>query len=107
MRVCVCVCVCGSPALSRTSDLLGLNSEQLAEVLTHRSMILRGEEISTPLTVEQVGTRRRGRHVWVVVVYVLFSRFCGIVATREKKHPTFLSCRIRYNAKVNVGHFGY
>ncbi|GLD50671.1 unconventional myosin-X-like protein, partial [Lates japonicus] len=40
-------------ALSRTSDLLGLNSDQLAEVLTHRSMILRGEEISTPLTVEQ------------------------------------------------------
>uniref|UniRef100_A0A8C5GV94 Myosin X n=1 Tax=Gouania willdenowi TaxID=441366 RepID=A0A8C5GV94_GOUWI len=40
-------------ALTRTSDLLGLNSEQLAEVLTHRSMILRGEEISTPLTVEQ------------------------------------------------------
>ncbi|XP_054603001.2 unconventional myosin-X isoform X2 [Nothobranchius furzeri] len=40
-------------ALSWTSELLGLNSEQLAEVLTHRSMILRGEEISTPLTVEQ------------------------------------------------------
>ncbi|MEQ2183129.1 hypothetical protein GOODEAATRI_029413, partial [Goodea atripinnis] len=37
-----------------TSELLGLNSDQLAEVLTHRSMILRGEEISTPLTVEQV-----------------------------------------------------
>ncbi|XP_041659082.1 unconventional myosin-X isoform X3 [Cheilinus undulatus] len=42
-----------SAALSRVSDLLGLNSDQLAEVLTHRSMILRGEEISTPLTVEQ------------------------------------------------------
>uniref|UniRef100_A0A8C2ZX11 Myosin X n=1 Tax=Cyclopterus lumpus TaxID=8103 RepID=A0A8C2ZX11_CYCLU len=42
-----------SAALSRTSDLLGLNPDQLAEVLTHRSMILRGEEISTPLTVEQ------------------------------------------------------
>ncbi|XP_031147966.1 unconventional myosin-X isoform X1 [Sander lucioperca] len=42
-----------SAALSRTSDLLGLNPDQLAEVLTHRSMILRGEEICTPLTVEQ------------------------------------------------------
>lgn len=41
-------------ALSWTSELLGLNSDQVAEVLTHRSMILRGEEISTPLTVEQV-----------------------------------------------------
>ncbi|XP_072297879.1 unconventional myosin-X [Eucyclogobius newberryi] len=40
-------------ALSRTADLLGLNSDQLSEVLTHRSMILRGEEICTPLTVEQ------------------------------------------------------
>uniref|UniRef100_A0A3B5ANI8 Myosin X n=1 Tax=Stegastes partitus TaxID=144197 RepID=A0A3B5ANI8_9TELE len=45
--------VSSKSALSRTSELLGLNSEQLAEVLTHRSMILRGEEISTPLTVEQ------------------------------------------------------
>ncbi|KAM3604889.1 uncharacterized protein V6R79_017518 [Siganus canaliculatus] len=45
--------VSSKSALSRTSDLLGLNSDQLAEVLTHRSMILRGEEISTPLTVEQ------------------------------------------------------
>ena len=57
VSACVCVCVCvWSPALSRTSDLLGLNPEQLSEVLTHRSMILRGEEICTPLTVEQVGT---------------------------------------------------
>ncbi|KAG7218961.1 hypothetical protein INR49_005539 [Caranx melampygus] len=45
--------VSSKSALSRAADLLGLNSEQLAEVLTHRSMILRGEEISTPLTVEQ------------------------------------------------------
>ncbi|XP_007577183.1 unconventional myosin-X [Poecilia formosa] len=45
--------VASKSALSWTSELLGLNSEQLAEVLTHRSMILRGEEISTPLTVEQ------------------------------------------------------
>uniref|UniRef100_A0AAQ5Y5Y1 Myosin X n=1 Tax=Amphiprion ocellaris TaxID=80972 RepID=A0AAQ5Y5Y1_AMPOC len=45
--------VSSKSALNRTSELLGLNSEQLSEVLTHRSMILRGEEISTPLTVEQ------------------------------------------------------
>ncbi|XP_071348791.1 unconventional myosin-X [Trachinotus anak] len=45
--------VSSKSALCRTSDLLGLNSDQLAEVLTHRSMILRGEQISTPLTVEQ------------------------------------------------------
>ncbi|OCT74399.1 unconventional myosin-X [Xenopus laevis] len=40
-------------ALGRSSELLGLDSEQMAEALTQRSMILRGEEISTPLTVEQ------------------------------------------------------
>uniref|UniRef100_A0A671NS70 Unconventional myosin-X-like n=1 Tax=Sinocyclocheilus anshuiensis TaxID=1608454 RepID=A0A671NS70_9TELE len=37
-----------------SSDLLGLDSFQLSEVLTQRSMILRGEEICSPLTVEQV-----------------------------------------------------
>uniref|UniRef100_A0AAQ5Y551 Myosin X, like 3 n=1 Tax=Amphiprion ocellaris TaxID=80972 RepID=A0AAQ5Y551_AMPOC len=34
-------------------SLLGLDSFQLSEVLTQRSMILRGEEICSPLTVEQ------------------------------------------------------
>ncbi|XP_069814245.1 unconventional myosin-X [Dendropsophus ebraccatus] len=40
-------------ALGRTADLLGLDPEQLTEALTHRSMILRGEEISTPLSIQQ------------------------------------------------------
>jgi len=40
--------------VSVVSDLLGLDSFQLSEVLTQRSMILRGEEICSPLTVEQV-----------------------------------------------------
>uniref|UniRef100_A0A672T669 Unconventional myosin-X-like n=1 Tax=Sinocyclocheilus grahami TaxID=75366 RepID=A0A672T669_SINGR len=35
------------------SELMGLDSFQLSEVLTQRSMILRGEEICSPLTVEQ------------------------------------------------------
>uniref|UniRef100_A0A8C4WUF6 Unconventional myosin-X-like n=1 Tax=Gopherus evgoodei TaxID=1825980 RepID=A0A8C4WUF6_9SAUR len=39
--------------LNNASDLLGLDAFQLSEVLTQRSMILRGEEISSPLTVEQ------------------------------------------------------
>ncbi|KAK6315512.1 hypothetical protein J4Q44_G00150410 [Coregonus suidteri] len=44
--------------VSNVSDLLGLDSFQLSEVLTQRSMILRGEEICSPLTVEQaVGSR--------------------------------------------------
>ncbi|XP_056599629.1 unconventional myosin-X [Triplophysa dalaica] len=45
--------VCSKTAISKAADLLGLDCAQLAEVLTHKSMILRGEEISTPLTVEQ------------------------------------------------------
>ncbi|XP_069476602.1 unconventional myosin-X [Ambystoma mexicanum] len=45
--------VSSKTALGRTADLLGLDSEQLTEVLTHKSMILRGEEISTPLSIEQ------------------------------------------------------
>ncbi|KAA8588217.1 hypothetical protein FQN60_001411, partial [Etheostoma spectabile] len=40
--------------VSNVSELLGLDSFQLSEVLTQRSMILRGEEICSPLTVEQV-----------------------------------------------------
>uniref|UniRef100_A0A8V5G6P6 Uncharacterized protein n=1 Tax=Melopsittacus undulatus TaxID=13146 RepID=A0A8V5G6P6_MELUD len=39
-------------------DLLGLDVFQLSEVLTQRSMILRGEEISSPLTVEQAADSR-------------------------------------------------
>lgn len=42
--------------VSNVSELLGLDSFQLSEVLTQRSMILRGEEICSPLTVEQVTT---------------------------------------------------
>uniref|UniRef100_A0A674GDM1 Myosin X n=1 Tax=Taeniopygia guttata TaxID=59729 RepID=A0A674GDM1_TAEGU len=40
------------------NDLLGLDPFQLSEVLTQRSMILRGEEISSPLTVEQAADSR-------------------------------------------------
>lgn len=45
--------VSSKTALGRTVDLLGLDADQLTEVLTHKSMILRGEEISTPLSIEQ------------------------------------------------------
>ncbi|XP_028291759.1 unconventional myosin-X isoform X2 [Gouania willdenowi] len=39
--------------VGNVSELLGLDCFQLSEVLTQRSMILRGEEICSPLTVEQ------------------------------------------------------
>ncbi|XP_010113922.1 PREDICTED: unconventional myosin-X-like, partial [Chlamydotis macqueenii] len=40
-------------ALGRSAELLGLDSTQLTEALTQRSMILRGEEILTPLSIQQ------------------------------------------------------
>ncbi|ETE69173.1 Myosin-X, partial [Ophiophagus hannah] len=40
-------------ALTRSAELLGLDSTQLTEALTQRSMILRGEEILTPLNIQQ------------------------------------------------------
>lgn len=40
--------------VSNASELLGLDAFQLSEVLTQRSIILRGEEICSPLTIEQV-----------------------------------------------------
>ncbi|KAG7275708.1 LOW QUALITY PROTEIN: hypothetical protein CRUP_011335 [Coryphaenoides rupestris] len=44
----------GPGVVNNVSELLGLDSFQLSEVLTQRSMILRGEEICSPLTVEQL-----------------------------------------------------
>uniref|UniRef100_A0A3Q2P7Q5 Myosin X, like 1 n=1 Tax=Fundulus heteroclitus TaxID=8078 RepID=A0A3Q2P7Q5_FUNHE len=38
---------------NNASELLGLDAFQLSEVLTQRSIILRGEEICSPLTIEQ------------------------------------------------------
>ena len=66
MNAYVCVCVCNPslplPVLSTVSELLGLDSLQLSEVLTQSSMILRGEEICSPLTIEQVTHTRMHTH---------------------------------------------
>uniref|UniRef100_A0A2K5Z7E7 Myosin X n=1 Tax=Mandrillus leucophaeus TaxID=9568 RepID=A0A2K5Z7E7_MANLE len=40
-------------ALGRSAELLGLDPTQLTDALTQRSMFLRGEEILTPLNVQQ------------------------------------------------------
>ncbi|XP_069792176.1 unconventional myosin-X-like isoform X2 [Narcine bancroftii] len=50
--------IANKEVLTCLSELLGLDAAHLAEVLTHRSMILRGEEISTPLTTEQAADSR-------------------------------------------------
>uniref|UniRef100_A0A8D0R9A8 Unconventional myosin-X n=1 Tax=Sus scrofa TaxID=9823 RepID=A0A8D0R9A8_PIG len=45
-------------ALGRSAELLGLDPAQLTDALTQRSMFLRGEEILTPLSVQQAGDSR-------------------------------------------------
>ena len=47
-----------SIVLENTANLLQLDSYQLNDTLTQKSMILRGEEILSPLTVEQAETSR-------------------------------------------------
>uniref|UniRef100_A0A673NIR9 Unconventional myosin-X-like n=1 Tax=Sinocyclocheilus rhinocerous TaxID=307959 RepID=A0A673NIR9_9TELE len=59
-----------------SSDLLGLDSFQLSEVLTQRSMILRGEEICSPLTVEQAIDSRDS------VAMALYSQCFSWIITR-------------------------
>uniref|UniRef100_A0A672T755 Unconventional myosin-X-like n=1 Tax=Sinocyclocheilus grahami TaxID=75366 RepID=A0A672T755_SINGR len=66
--------------VSVVSDLLGLDSFQLSEVLTQRSMILRGEEICSPLTVEQAIDSRDS------VAMALYSQcFSWIIARINQK----------------------
>ncbi|XP_050975238.1 unconventional myosin-X [Labeo rohita] len=62
--------------VSVVSDLLGLDSFQLSEVLTQRSMILRGEEICSPLTVEQAIDSRDS------VAMALYSQCFSWIITR-------------------------
>lgn len=52
--------------VSNASELLGLDAFQLSEVLTQRSIILRGEEICSPLTIEQV------KHTHIFILPLLF-----------------------------------
>jgi myosin X len=50
--------VADKTAVDTCSDLLGLETDRLAASLTQRVMVLRGEEITSPLTVEQAGDSR-------------------------------------------------
>ena len=64
MQVCIvhghlvttlCVCVCVLVVVECVANLLKLDVYQLSDALTQRFMVLRGEQITTPLTLEQVG----------------------------------------------------
>ena len=47
--------------LQKAASLLGLDAFRLGDALTQKFMKLRGEEITTPLTIEQVKKKHRGQ----------------------------------------------
>ncbi|XP_019378232.1 PREDICTED: unconventional myosin-X-like [Gavialis gangeticus] len=78
--------------LNIASDLLGLDAFQLSEVLTQRSMILRGEEISSPLTVEQAADSRDS--LSMALYSQCFSWLIGKINTKIKGKENFKSVGI-------------
>uniref|UniRef100_A0A7M4FPW2 Unconventional myosin-X-like n=1 Tax=Crocodylus porosus TaxID=8502 RepID=A0A7M4FPW2_CROPO len=78
--------------LNIASDLLGLDAFQLSEVLTQRSMILRGEEISSPLTVEQAADSRDS--LSMALYSQCFSWLIGKINTKVKGKENFKSVGI-------------
>ncbi|XP_066511803.1 unconventional myosin-X-like [Hoplias malabaricus] len=84
--------VSSKTALSCAAELLGLDCTQLAEVLTHRSMILRGEEISTPLTVEQAVDSRDS--MAMALYSQCFTWIIGKLNKRIHGHDNFHSISI-------------
>ena len=49
--------------LDITAGLLSLDPFRLGDALTQKYMVLRGEEITTPLTVQQVSCKEHALHV--------------------------------------------
>ncbi|XP_042302396.1 unconventional myosin-X-like isoform X1 [Sceloporus undulatus] len=78
--------------LNNVSELLGLDTFQLSEVLTQRSMFLRGEEISSPLTVEQAADSRDS--LAMALYSQCFSWIIGRINSKIKGKENFKSVGI-------------
>ncbi|XP_013912288.1 PREDICTED: unconventional myosin-X-like [Thamnophis sirtalis] len=78
--------------LHNVSELLGLDTFQLSEVLTQRSMFLRGEEISSPLTVEQATDSRDS--LAMALYSRCFSWIIGKINSKIKGKENFKSVGI-------------
>ncbi|KAJ6665504.1 hypothetical protein lerEdw1_003345 [Lerista edwardsae] len=78
--------------LNNVSELLGLDAFQLSEVLTQRSMFLRGEEISSPLTVEQAADSRDS--LAMALYSQCFSWIIGKINSKIKGKENFKSVGI-------------
>ncbi|XP_039210307.1 unconventional myosin-X-like isoform X1 [Crotalus tigris] len=78
--------------LHNVSELLGLDTFQLSEVLTQRSMFLRGEEISSPLTVEQATDSRDS--LAMALYSQCFSWIIGKINSKIKGKENFKSVGI-------------
>ncbi|KAG8125339.1 hypothetical protein E2320_020605 [Naja naja] len=81
-----------SLVLHNVSELLGLDTFQLSEVLTQRSMFLRGEEISSPLTVEQATDSRDS--LAMALYSQCFSWIIGKINSKIKGKENFKSVGI-------------
>uniref|UniRef100_A0A8D0BVC4 Unconventional myosin-X-like n=1 Tax=Salvator merianae TaxID=96440 RepID=A0A8D0BVC4_SALMN len=78
--------------LNNVSELLGLDVFQLSEVLTQRSMFLRGEEISSPLNVEQAADSRDS--LAMALYSQCFSWIIGKINSKIKGKENFKSVGI-------------
>ena len=72
------------------ANLLRVDIYELTDALTQKSMILRGEEIQSPLSVEQVGQLG---DVYIIYIYIyIYSKAIGWQQLANF-HENFTNCR--------------
>ena len=90
-----CLFVCFCIVLENVANLLRVDIYELIDALTQKSMILRGEEIQSPLSVEQVVNQRRIR--WKIV-----NTFAGHMKNLREILATFYSNGLEFHIIYGV-----